>query len=171
MNSEAKCNCQHCDGHISFPLEMAGQAINCPHCQVETLLFVPSTCNQPVKSAPMGRNNRQAKEWFRPSKGVWVFLAVAAVAAMVIYWNCRVTEYYEMEWFDSTEDARIYLSTPGNDIPLGTAYSAQSAMEILSSRGWRLVSTRPGRYGTIYVLSRTGLKSPGYISVKARLRK
>jgi hypothetical protein len=41
MSNESKCNCQYCNGHITFPAEMAGQSINCPHCQLETLLFIP----------------------------------------------------------------------------------------------------------------------------------
>jgi hypothetical protein len=41
MNGEAKCNCQHCDGTIEFPLEMAGQTVTCPHCQTDTLLINP----------------------------------------------------------------------------------------------------------------------------------
>lgn len=51
MSNEAKCNCQHCSGHISFPVEMAGQTLSCPHCQLETSLFIP-----PVATAPKPRN-------------------------------------------------------------------------------------------------------------------
>src|ERR1035441_2945936 len=40
-SKESKCNCQYCNGHIAFAAEMAGQSINCPHCQLETLLFIP----------------------------------------------------------------------------------------------------------------------------------
>jgi hypothetical protein len=41
MSADAKCNCQHCGGHIAFPSEAAGQMIECPHCNLETLLFIP----------------------------------------------------------------------------------------------------------------------------------
>src|ERR1035438_1871218 len=47
MGTEFKCNCQHCSGHISFPMEMAGQTISCPHCQLETLLFIPQVAAPP----------------------------------------------------------------------------------------------------------------------------
>lgn len=42
MSTESKCNCQHCSGHISFPAEMAGQMTVCPHCGLETKLYVPA---------------------------------------------------------------------------------------------------------------------------------
>ena len=42
MSTEAKCNCQHCSGHISFPTELVGQTTVCPHCGLETKLYVPA---------------------------------------------------------------------------------------------------------------------------------
>jgi len=41
MSDEAKCDCQHCGGHIAFPSEAAEQMVECPHCKCETLLFLP----------------------------------------------------------------------------------------------------------------------------------
>jgi hypothetical protein len=34
----AKCACQHCRGHIEFPVQGIGQRISCPHCGEPTLL-------------------------------------------------------------------------------------------------------------------------------------
>jgi Zn-dependent protease with chaperone function len=34
----AKCSCQHCTTHLEFPLELAGQEIDCPHCGARTRL-------------------------------------------------------------------------------------------------------------------------------------
>jgi hypothetical protein len=42
VSNESKCSCQHCSGNISFPTEMAGQIITCPHCGMETKLYVPA---------------------------------------------------------------------------------------------------------------------------------
>lgn len=36
-----KCSCNHCSGHIEFDSEHAGQMVVCPHCGLETQLFVP----------------------------------------------------------------------------------------------------------------------------------
>lgn len=43
MNAtEAKCSCQHCSEHIAFEPHFAGQMTTCPHCQMETRLFIPT---------------------------------------------------------------------------------------------------------------------------------
>jgi hypothetical protein len=41
--SFAKCACQHCGGHIEFPIEGAGQTISCPHCNWQTVLSLNQT--------------------------------------------------------------------------------------------------------------------------------
>lgn len=54
MSDEAKCSCQVCNGHIAFPVEAAGQAVECPHCKMETVLFVPPPPpSPPTKPAPV----------------------------------------------------------------------------------------------------------------------
>ena len=50
--SEAKCSCQHCNGHIAFPAEMAGQMSACPHCGLETKLVIPNVTKAPANSPP-----------------------------------------------------------------------------------------------------------------------
>jgi hypothetical protein len=41
--SFAKCACQHCGGHIQFPIHGVGQKISCPHCDQPTVLFLTKT--------------------------------------------------------------------------------------------------------------------------------
>ena len=36
-----KCSCNHCSGHIEFDASEAGQVVACPHCGLETKLYVP----------------------------------------------------------------------------------------------------------------------------------
>jgi hypothetical protein len=36
-----KCFCQYCDGHIEFDAKNAGEIVACPHCGLETKLYVP----------------------------------------------------------------------------------------------------------------------------------
>lgn len=58
-----KCRCQHCNGNIEFDPELLdktgeaggstlGQTIACPHCGMETLLYIPQTQFKPPLSVP-----------------------------------------------------------------------------------------------------------------------
>ena len=62
MSEEAKFDCQHCGGHIEFPAEMAGQTINCPHCQLETQLVILPDASPPASDPqPQGENSSRFK--------------------------------------------------------------------------------------------------------------
>ena len=52
MSAEVKCKCQFCNQHTAFPAEMAGQMFACPHCGLETKLFIPQTSTTPKPGAP-----------------------------------------------------------------------------------------------------------------------
>lgn len=41
MHGYLKCNCHHCEGHIEYPVESAGEVVRCPHCNLPTPLVVP----------------------------------------------------------------------------------------------------------------------------------
>jgi hypothetical protein len=41
---EVKCKCQTCSGQIEFSSEMSGQTVECPHCKMDTILFIPQAC-------------------------------------------------------------------------------------------------------------------------------
>jgi hypothetical protein len=41
MNTIARCPCNLCSGTIEFDVSQAGSATSCPHCSMETTLFVP----------------------------------------------------------------------------------------------------------------------------------
>jgi hypothetical protein len=47
-----KCLCNHCSGHIEFDSEHAGQLVTCPHCGLETKLFIPSPVSEPKQQQP-----------------------------------------------------------------------------------------------------------------------
>src|ERR1035438_1411990 len=36
-----KCPCRNCDGPLEFEASAAGQTVSCPHCEVDTLLYIP----------------------------------------------------------------------------------------------------------------------------------
>jgi hypothetical protein len=54
MPAFVTCRCHYCDGHIEFDASSAGEAIPCPHCGLETTLYVPQTPlpGPPVTGSP-----------------------------------------------------------------------------------------------------------------------
>jgi len=53
------CTCNTCSGKIEFERSQAGQTIQCPHCGIDTVLFIPGietslfgSAKQPPKSEP-----------------------------------------------------------------------------------------------------------------------
>lgn len=50
------CRCQNCDGAIEFDasgfMEGDTASANCPHCQVETTLFIPQIPLEPAEAIP-----------------------------------------------------------------------------------------------------------------------
>jgi DNA-directed RNA polymerase subunit RPC12/RpoP len=76
------CECNHCSGHIEFEAENAGETVACPHCGLDTVLFIRR------RPAPPPR-----KRFFdRPSKrAIWLAVAIVATTALVIV-GARVIE-------------------------------------------------------------------------------
>ena len=49
------CTCDACSGTLEFEASHAGSTIACPHCGMETLLFIPTTPGSgPAKGTPRG---------------------------------------------------------------------------------------------------------------------
>jgi NAD-dependent SIR2 family protein deacetylase len=49
MPTYSKCKCQHCSGSIEFENQHVGRTTECPHCQMETVLYVVQI--KPVKAS------------------------------------------------------------------------------------------------------------------------
>lgn len=45
--NDLKIACPSCGGHISFPVDMHGQVIPCPHCSLSVPLIIPGYTQQP----------------------------------------------------------------------------------------------------------------------------
>ena len=74
----AKCRCRNCDDNIEFDPCAAGQTATCPHCGMDTMLFVPGA---PIANAPppLPKNRR------------WLLIAVAAVVGLgLLIWFVRL---------------------------------------------------------------------------------
>lgn len=51
------CPCQVCSEKIEFDADSAGQTTACPHCNADTLLFIPSG-GRPASGSPRSKNRR-----------------------------------------------------------------------------------------------------------------
>jgi hypothetical protein len=52
-----KCNCNNCSAHLEFDSAIAGQAITCPTCGMETTLYVPQAPPLPKVEKPLARSS------------------------------------------------------------------------------------------------------------------
>jgi hypothetical protein len=98
MSIETKCKCQHCDSLIAFPCDMAGQEAVCPHCKMETTLFIPANQVHPA-THPVG--NPDLKEG--ASRGVVVWLCIFAVLSVPAY----VAFHFKKAADDAVEENKV----------------------------------------------------------------
>jgi len=77
----SKCNCNNCSGHLAFDDDYAGTVINCPHCGVDTTLYIPA--NGPEQIAKISRQRLRRR--LRISALVLLALSVLLVVGFVIY--------------------------------------------------------------------------------------
>ena len=128
MSNEAKYNCQHCSGHIAFPADMVGQMFECPHCKLETLLFIP-----PAATLPKPKNKNITIIW------------LSAVAILLL--ACGAAAFFLQKSPKKTKPAsEPNLPTQSNQT---TAAPTQSAPEqtnlkpVISAFGWKLGDKLP----------------------------
>jgi hypothetical protein len=75
LENFAKCACQHCGGHIEFPVQGVGHRISCPHCHEPTLL---------TRTAPVEIGGGRATR-----KRIYLSVAIAASLLAAVggaYW-------------------------------------------------------------------------------------
>jgi DNA-directed RNA polymerase subunit RPC12/RpoP len=63
----AVCTCNTCSGKIEFESGNAGQTIQCPHCGMETILFIPKNVSKPPHSVPNFALKYPAKSSAKPN--------------------------------------------------------------------------------------------------------
>jgi hypothetical protein len=65
------CSCNNCDGHLEFERQRAGERIDCPHCGMETLLYIPQGAPPTIQSPPP-LSTAQGEECFLNEGGITV---------------------------------------------------------------------------------------------------
>jgi len=94
MSDEIKICCQHCDGHISFPMEMAGQTIACPHCAKQIVLTDRPTTHDETKLTSLKSRS------FKPIHVRLLLGVCAAIFTLGIagwYWEVHVPQIKKTE--------------------------------------------------------------------------
>jgi DNA-directed RNA polymerase subunit RPC12/RpoP len=97
-----KCSCNHCFGHIEFDASQAGQVVACPHCGLETILFVPPKPPVPEESLTSHKPNSPAinlkntlKSKLSLSSG-WTkaLLGLVCLALFIFFGNVHIVTYH-----------------------------------------------------------------------------
>jgi hypothetical protein len=65
------CSCNNCDGHLEFERLRAGERVDCPHCGMETLLYIPQGA-EPALQSPPPISTAQGEEGFLNEGGITV---------------------------------------------------------------------------------------------------
>lgn len=79
-----KCPCQNCNGHIEFDASDSGRTVNCPHCSLETLLFVPGAISQESNPSPSA-SEEDSGGTERTKTILLGVLALAVVSGLAFY--------------------------------------------------------------------------------------
>ena len=74
---EVSCHCQHCDKPIYFEVERVGSMNACPHCNLETPLFVPVA---------------QKRQSFKRVPNLGTALLIVLVTALLVFLIVKVPE-------------------------------------------------------------------------------
>ena len=134
MSNESRCNCRHCNGHIAFPTEMVGQSINCPHCQLETLLFIPPAAVLPKQPTPTTKNTTAVRLL------VVAIILVACVSAVFFLRNSRVKTKLVSEP-SLPEQPNQTLVEPAKSSP-----EQINLKPVVAAFGWKLGDQLPQRF-------------------------
>ena len=97
-----KCTCNHCSVHLEFDPDHIRNAVTCPACGMETVLYAPSSPQiaPPVSASPSVQSVVTNREWLRAMRvetcyrelrsGIrilfWV-LKGSALVAIIVIWN------------------------------------------------------------------------------------
>jgi DNA-directed RNA polymerase subunit RPC12/RpoP len=109
MSDEAKCKCTNCSQPISFPEEGEGTTIVCPHCGLDTILFIPPPPPKPETPKNFISDKKpEIKITKRPSRGsttalkALLFLNLAATIAggafVFLIWQKQQQPPVPMRW-------------------------------------------------------------------------
>jgi hypothetical protein len=74
MSTEAtlgRCPCRNCDGPLEFETEASGQTVPCPHCGLDTTLYIPGAR---VRTSPVPPKQNGRRRILMASLGILAIL-------------------------------------------------------------------------------------------------
>jgi hypothetical protein len=83
QNSNPKwviCNCNNCSGHLEFDAANAGTTVKCPHCEIETLLFIPPISTE---NSSEQKSNPQLTVFSMPKSIIGWLIAILLLGIIV----------------------------------------------------------------------------------------
>jgi len=92
QNDPAKfvtCPCQHCNGGIEFEATHAGESVDCPHCKLETILFVPRLPKPPPKLVA-----KPKKGWLKRNLLVSILIGLG----LIFFAAVLIVHYFNSDW-------------------------------------------------------------------------
>jgi len=78
------CQCNVCSGKIEFDMSQVGETIQCPHCGIETMLFIPSQ-----KMPDFPTHARQPK---RTHSTTLIVVAAILILLAIFAWYYRISQ-------------------------------------------------------------------------------
>jgi len=81
---EAKCSCQQCGNHISFPIEAADYTVDCPHCGQKTRLTLEAPPSSPEQPSAVDLINAFGGPVPRTRVSIFYQLGLVAVTIMMV---------------------------------------------------------------------------------------
>ena len=121
----AKCSCQYCDGHIAFPSEAAGQMVECPHCHLETRLFIPPTI-VPLTPAHLGKTQN-----IKLGLVVALVVVLIAIIASVVVYKKSANGFVDVQLSDNNPKSSMPVSIQTNEEYITVQKSRVSQAEAL----------------------------------------
>jgi hypothetical protein len=80
-----KCPCQNCNENIEFESEHAGQTASCPHCGMDTILFVPQVGGMFKPKATIPKNEQIKRKPSSLSTNIFAVLVLLLGCACILF--------------------------------------------------------------------------------------
>jgi DNA-directed RNA polymerase subunit RPC12/RpoP len=173
MPNPVTCPCQHCNGKLEFDpatLSEENRKITCPHCSLETILFVPpppdakmetvlSVAPRPPSALPSAKNEPKllsvpppsAGNPAKPDKGVRALLLLIAVCAVLIALELKpkatIRYEYKIEVVSKNEAGDLNYTRPLD-------FTGDHPLDDAGEKGWELVAALPQIHDVLLIYKR-----------------